>query len=67
MKQIWKNILMIMYAFASLFILGAAIMFPFTLSMKDCQFWVGFIIYPLAIIVMATQSKAIEYFEKNMN
>lgn len=40
-----------------------AMLFPFSIGMKDNPDWIGWILYPLAIVVMATQNKAINYFE----
>lgn len=63
MKQILFIMLSIIYLAFSLFILMYAMLFPFSIGMKDNPDWIGWILYPLAIVVMATQNKAINYFE----
>lgn len=67
MKEIGMNILFILYSFASLMILGWAILFPFGIGMKDFPSWTGWITYPLALIIMASQKKVLHYFnQKNI-
>ena len=67
MKEIWHNILFILYSFASMMILGWAILFPFGIGMKDFPIWTGWFTYPMALIIMASQRKVLQYFtQKNV-
>lgn len=49
----------------SLFTLGLAILYPFTINMKDNPIWLKwYLIYPLALIICASQKQCHELIDK---
>lgn len=67
MKTFLINILFLLYSIASMLILGWAMLFPFGIGMKgfDEVSWTGWITYPLALIIGASQGQVFNYFNKH--
>jgi len=63
MKNIFIKILMLSYAFSSLFILMYAIVFPFCYGIKGNPDWIVWFLYPITIVICASQRECIAYFE----
>lgn len=64
MKEVAMNVLFILYSFASMMVLGVSILFPFMVDVKGFPNWIGWILYPLAVIVMASQGKIFQLFRE---
>lgn len=63
MKTFLLNIAFLFYSFSSLAILCIAMAFPFYAGMASAPvLWVAFIIYPLALIVAASQQQVFIFF-----
>ena len=67
MKEVALNILFILYGFVSMAILFIAILFPLVAGTKECPYWIAWIVYPLALLIMASQRLCFEYFHKKFN
>jgi hypothetical protein len=68
MKQTLNNLLGFTYIILSMAILMAALFYPFALAFKDAPpLWTCFILYPLAIIIMATQKNVLACLDKTVN
>lgn len=65
MKEFFRNILMIIYFLGSTVILLMGILYPLAYGMKDFPNWIGWIVYPTALIIMASQNAALKYFGNN--
>lgn len=63
MKKILIKLAMLTYIIGSMFILCMAILFPVGYGMKDFPNWTGFIIYPLSLLIMASQEEVLNYFD----
>lgn len=55
------------YSFASLFLLAWMFLFPLAASDPDFPAWTGWISYPLGILVIATQSAVMEWFDARLD
>ena len=53
MKKLLTEVLKLLIGFCALLCMGMAILFPFMIGMKDCPYWMAFIIYPVTLISMA--------------
>lgn len=62
MKSLLLNALFILYSFAAMLVLGWAMLYPFGLAMDDFPAWTGWFTFPLALVVMVTQKKVIQFF-----
>ncbi len=66
MKKFLINILALLYIISSLFILCFAIVLPFTYGSKDAfPNYISYIIWPFAIIICASQSQCLKFFDKH--
>ena len=66
MKEFIKRLIAIVYLILSVSILIIAIVYPFALAFKDAPpIWTCFILYPITLIIMASQSQVINYINKN--
>jgi hypothetical protein len=64
MKLFLFNILTFAYPFFAVMILCSAILFPFSIHMKDSQNWLAWIIYPLCIIIIASRDQVDRYLDE---
>lgn len=65
-KTIFINLLFIIYCITSIFIIGIAMFFPFAIGMKDAPpTWIAWILYPITLVICATQNMVLKYFDKN--
>lgn len=53
MVELLKECCKIIIGFVVVFSMGMSILFPFMIEMKDCPYWLAFIIYPISIISIA--------------
>lgn len=62
MKEIAITALFIVYSIVSVFIMGWAILYPLMIGVKDFPTWSVWIVYPLTILIMASQKKVLDWF-----
>lgn len=68
MKEFLTNIIVILYFIFSMGILMLAIIYPFMIDMKDNPEWLKwYFIYPLALIICASQNQCLRLIEKYKN
>lgn len=64
MKKIMLNMLFLSYSAVAMFIMGAAIFFPFAAQYDDFPKWTGWLIYPLALFIATSEGKVYGFFKK---
>jgi len=68
MKEILINIIIILYGIITFFILSLAILYPFTIDLKNNPVWLKwYLIYPSTLIICASQRQCIELIDKYKN
>lgn len=63
MKRILINMGMIIYLVSSMFILLLAIAIPFMIGMKGFNPIIAWIVYPLTLLIMASQQQCLKYMD----
>lgn len=64
MKKILMRMAYIVYSMGSCFILGMAILSPFMWGSDDVPTWLYWVIYPLTLLIMASQKEMHAFFDK---
>lgn len=67
MREIILTIGFIIYIMGSVGELFLAILWPFVYMDKNTPIWPCFLIYPIALILIGTQRKALSYFFKKLD
>lgn len=68
MKTFLNKLLVMIYISCSLMIMMTAIVYPFVLAAKNSPpWWTCFILYPITLIIMASQQKALKWADTIMN
>lgn len=63
-KKVLMRMIAMLYGILSITILVAVIASPLMMSEGETPIWVYFLIYPLALLVIATQDICFKYFDK---
>jgi len=67
MKNLLNRLLVLIYIIFSMSVLMVAIVYPFALAAEDHPpYWTCWILYPVTLVIMATQTKALEWADNVM-
>ena len=53
MKELIIEASKLLIGFCAIFCMGMSIIFPLMIGMKDCPYWMAFIIYPVTLFTIA--------------